>query len=71
MAGITAYEIATHAGPHKNSRYYGCITRGEGGRYRIIFATPAMFETAEVADDAMRQVIIATTAWVENDLKTA
>lgn len=77
MTRITAYEIAgnpddimaTHAGPAKDGKYYGFITRGAHGRYRPLISTPAMFDTAEAADEGMRQLIIATTAWVENDFK--
>jgi hypothetical protein len=78
MTRYTAYEIAcnpddiipTHAGPDKATRKYsGFITRGEVGRYRILISTPPIFDTAEAADEAMRQGIVVTTEWAENDLK--
>jgi len=77
MPRTTVYEIAgnpedvaaTHAGPNGAGKYYGCITRGKGRRYEILFATPPMFDTAEAADDAMRQLIDAVTAWLDGDLK--
>ena len=77
MRRLTAYEIAgnpddiiaTHAGPDNAGKYCGFITRGEEGRYRILISTEPIFDTAEAADDAMRNEIASITAWVENDLK--
>jgi hypothetical protein len=77
MTRFTAYQIAgnpddivaTHGGPDERGKYCGFITRGEEGRYRILISTEPIFDTAEAADDAMRNEIIAVTAWAENDLK--
>jgi len=77
MTRLRAYEIAgnpddiiaTHAGPDTMGRYYGFITRGKIGRYQIIFATTAIFDTAEAADDAMCELIAALTLWHEDDIK--
>jgi hypothetical protein len=77
MTRRTAYEIAanpddviaTHAGPDRNGKYRGFITRGEIRRYKILISTEPVFDTPEAARDAMVKVIADTTAWVENDLK--
>jgi hypothetical protein len=77
MTRLTAYEIVgnpddivvTHAGPDNNGKYCGFITRGEEGRYRPLISTEPIFDTADAAENAMRNEIIAVTAWVENDLK--
>ena len=77
MMRRTAYEIAgnpgdivvTHAGPNDAGKYCGFITRGEEGRYRPLISTEPIFDTAEAANDAMRNEIIAVATWVENDLK--
>jgi len=77
MRRLTAYEIAgnpddviaTHAGPDANGKYYGCITRGEQEKYRMLISTGPLFDTPESAEAAMQRTIAAVTEWAKNDLE--
>jgi hypothetical protein len=72
MTRLTAYEIAgnpndviaTSAGPNRNGKYRGFITRGEMHRFKILISTEPVFDTPESARMQMVQVIADTTAYI-------
>jgi hypothetical protein len=74
MTILTAYEIVcnddivvTHGGPNGEGKYAGWITRGADHNYRPLLSSQPIFNTAQEADDAMREVVAQAKAFVEKE----
>lgn len=72
---LTAYIIATredivmsYGGPSKeNGKYVGWITLGEEDHYRSLLNTLAIYDTAEVAENAMKDLVKEIKIAVEKE----
>lgn len=75
MSRLTAYIISSNpdvraaaGGPGENGKYMGWITLGEADRFRPLLNSKAIYDTKELAEEAMEEVILNTKESVEKEL---
>ena len=76
ISRLTLYEVAgnpddiniTFAGPDEYGKFIGWITRGPGHDYKPLISTQAIFDTAEAAKSAMKEIVQFANNFTEEDL---